>query len=368
MSTNEQHPQLTAEEALQLMGLTEKAVEVQSFEELAEHVLPSITEIAHSCAALLYITDSQMHTHHFFQYGFPPEAASQIENLCVEQFELGFEHAESQPISVSASATRSMIDNLILYPLRNEETCIGLIGLVPQEDTASISSDLWGRTLHSITNAINRLAQHISVERQLANLNIYMTVSSMLAQSLDLHELLEATLYCTMDAASAEAASVLLLDDEKKNFSFYQVEGSAKLVLMSTTFPADKGLAGSVLQTQQSEIIDDVQNDARFYGKIDSEAGFQTKNMIVVPLVAGEERIGVLEVLNKVDNGSFTEEEQLLLLSIAEEIAFAIRNAKMFEYVANSYCKQRQGQGSCKGCSRPLGSWTPCIKYRDIAV
>ena len=90
--------------------------------------------------------------------------------------------------------------------------------------------------------------------------------------------------------------------------------------------------------------------------------------MIVIPLVAGEERIGVLEVLNKADGAFFTEEEHLFMVMIAEEIAFAVRNAKVFEYVVNSYCKQRQGQASCKGCKRPLGSWTPCVKYRGDAI
>ena len=102
--------------------------------------------------------------------------------------------------------------------------------------------------------------------------------------------------------------------------------------------------------------------------QIDKESGFQTKNMIAIPLVAGKERVGVLEVLNKAEGEKFTEEERLLLLSFSEEIAFAIRNAKMFEYVVNSYCKQRQGQLSCKGCKRPLGSWTPCVKYREASL
>ncbi len=87
--------------------------------------------------------------------------------------------------------------------------------------------------------------------------------------------------------------------------------------------------------------------------------------MIAIPLLAGEEKIGVLEVLNKTKGASFTEDEYYLLLMIAEEIAFAIRNARVFEYVVNTYCKQRQGQASCKGCKRPLGSWTPCVKYRE---
>jgi hypothetical protein len=90
--------------------------------------------------------------------------------------------------------------------------------------------------------------------------------------------------------------------------------------------------------------------------------------MIAFPLVAGEEPVGVMEVVNKAGGAPFTEEDRLLLLSIAEEIAFAIRNARVFDYVVNTYCKRRQGQMSCKGCKRPLGSWTPCVKYRDTAV
>ena len=58
----------------------------------------------------------------------------------------------------------------------------------------------------------------VQSERQLLHLNTYLTVSLMLVQSLDLHELLEVALYCCMDAVSAEADSVLLLDDDKQNF------------------------------------------------------------------------------------------------------------------------------------------------------
>ena len=74
--------------------------------------------------------------------------------------------------------------------------------------------------------------QIVQLERQLAHLNAYLTVSSVLTQSLGLHDLLETILYCSMDAVSAEAASVLLLDDDKKNFQFYQTEGPAKPILM----------------------------------------------------------------------------------------------------------------------------------------
>jgi GAF domain-containing protein len=137
---------------------------------------------------------------------------------------------------------------------------------------------------------------------------------------------------------------------------------------MTSSFPIDKGIAGWVLQHQQSEVVNDISGDPRFYGEIDSKSGFRTRNIIAVPLTAGNEKIGVLEVINKIDTPGFTQEEHHLLRSIADEISFAIRNAKLFDYLADIYCKQRQGQSSCKGCKRPLGSWTPCVKYQEAEI
>jgi len=352
----------------QLMELAEIAVGTQNLDEFAQLVLPIIADMMHSDSVFLYIVDSRLPFRHFFQRGFQPEAASEIEKLCAGQFDQVSSQDSPSPVSVSALEALGMAADLVLYPLPAGETCVGLIGLTMQEGAAWTPPALSERLLSLMANTVSRLAEHMKSDQELIHLNTYLTVSSMLAQSLSLHELLEAALYCSMEAVSAEAASVLLLDDEKKNFLFYQVEGPAKPVLMTTTLPADKGIAGSVLQAQQSEVINDVPNDPRYYGKIDSESGFQTRNMIVIPLVAGEEQVGVLEVLNKVDGDSFKEDEHSILLSIAEEIAFAIRNAKVFEYLANTYCRQRQGLGSCKGCSRPLGSWTPCVKYREASI
>ncbi len=208
-------------------------------------------------------------------------------------------------------------------------------------------------------------ASHQQLMKQTRYLNTYLTVSSMVAQCLDTHELMEAVLNLVMETVSSEESSVLLLDEDQTNFRFFSVEGPAKPVLESVTFPADKGIAGFILQTQCSEVINEVQQDPRFFAEIDSKYGFVTRNMIAIPLTAGEEKIGVMEVLNKSGGAAFTDEERLLLDSIAEEIAFAIRNARIFEYVINSYCKRRQGEMSCKGCRRPLRSWTPCVQYLE---
>jgi GAF domain-containing protein len=368
MSGHKPQPQPTGGRALELVDLAETALTAQSLEELADRTLPGVLGMARAGGGFLSVIDSRLSQRRFLSHKLPAGAASHLETRCAQQFSRVSGQSGVGPVPLADPEQRKPDADVLVCPLRHGKTCVGLLGLVGQAESAPAGSDWWPRVVGLLAAAVDRLVDRVQSERQLAHLNAYLSVSAMLAQYLGLQESLEIALYCCMEVVSAEAASVLLLDDEKENFRFYQIEGPAKPVLAGATFPADKGIAGHVLQTQQSEVINDVAGDPRFYGKIDSESGFQTRNMIVMPLSAGEERIGVLEILNKADGTDFSEEERLLVVSIAEEIAFAIRNAKVFEYVVDSYCKQRQGQNSCRGCKRPLGSWTPCVKYRETVA
>jgi len=366
MSATQSPPSPPADGAIELTELIDAALTAEGLDEVAASVLPRVAEIAGARSSFLYVADPRTETSHFFQHGLRPEVAADVQELCVEQFDTISSGPGVRPVAISASTKQKAPYDLLLFPVRSKRTCVGVIGAAATDDVTSAA--LIERLLPLLGSAVGRVADMVRSETELTRLNTYLTVSSMLAQSLDLPELLELTFQSSMQAVSAEAASLLLLDEGQENFTFYEVEGPAKPVLTSATFPVDRGIAGAVLQTQLAEIIDDVHSDPRHYADIDLKSGFQTRNMIALPLTAGEERVGVLEVLNKANGARFTQEELHLLCSVAEEIAFAIRNAKIFEYVANSYCKQRQGLNTCKGCKRPLGSWTPCVKYREASM
>jgi len=87
---------------------------------------------------------------------------------------------------------------------------------------------------------------------------------------------------------------------------------------------------------------------------------------LAAPLISGEEAIGVVEAVNKIGNNGFDREDERMLSAIADEVALAVKNAKIFDYVVDSYCKIRQGLSSCKGCKRPLRSWTPCVRQLEV--
>jgi K+-sensing histidine kinase KdpD len=357
---------VTLEEALALLQLADSVVRAENLQDLAGAALPGLASLANIPAALLYLKDQRQLYHFFFQTGFPGEAVPALENLCAHQMRQLPAKAGFHTLAVSLPGQANHLLHLI--PLLTPKECLGLLGLVASDHETPPSLRLVEKFLPFLNQPISNLLDRLEYQKRLAHLNTYLSVSSLIAQALDLRDTLEAILYFSMEAVGAEAASVLLLDYEKKNFRFYNVQGPAKPVLLMATFPADQGLAGFVLRSQQSEVIHDVQTDPRFYPRFDKECGFHTRNMISLPLTAGEERVGVLEVINKTGGEPFTEEERLLLQSIAEEMAFAIRNAKLFEVVVKSYCKQRQGLNTCEGCKRPLASWTPCVKYRQDSM
>jgi hypothetical protein len=356
----------TSDGAVPILSLVYRATTACSLEQLAADSLPGLAELMEADRVVFYVTDPRLTKPCLFCHDrvAQPPGADDVEELlagCLDQLRAALDLG---PIELPPELALAMGVDL-LVPLQEGKKHAGVVGLGPGAVPAPEVAESTDWILRILTHQVMRLIESEKSERQLKQLNTYLTVSSMLAQPLGLPDLLESILYSCLEVTSAEEGSVLLLDDEKRNFRFYQIEGPSKPVLKGAKFPADQGLAGAVLASQRSEIVNDVQNDPRFYGKIDSDSGFTTRNMIVVPLTAGDERIGVLNVLNKAAGGAFAAEDQVFLQSIAEEVAFAIRNAKVFEYVVNSYCKQRQGLNSCKGCKRPLGAWTPCVKYRE---
>ncbi len=345
------------------MELIRVAVAAEGFEELSNDVLPRLAGLTAARSAFLYVSDLRLHAPHFGNYDLPSSEASVLEQRCSTWLE------NAQDAETSAGSMRIPIEDGTAYavhPMQADGRVIGVVG-VSEDGMAHPSSGggVWPGLLATLGRVADHLAAHVSAERKLHHLNTYLTVSSMLAKSVDLAELLEIALYCCMETSSADAASILLLDETKENFQFYRVEGAAKPLLGGSTFPATEGVAGRVLESREAEIVNDVESDPRFYEQIDLKTGFRTHNLIAVPLIAGDESVGVLEVLNRADGGLFTADERLILVSVADEIAFAIRNATIFDYVVNTYCKRRQGQNSCKGCERPLGSWTPCMRYRE---
>jgi PAS domain S-box-containing protein len=328
MPKQESREHISGEEALHLLKLTERAVSSKDLPELAQEVLPILVRVMGVAAAILYFEGDRPSTHSFFQVGVQDKTVPTIERICLEQFHQISIQADSQPLILSLAPPETA--HLVLSLLHSKGKRLGLLGLLIPEDRKLPELKLRERIVFLLSQFTAQLVQRLEYEKKIAEFNAYFTVSSKIAKAMNLRDVLEAVLDSSREAVAAEAASVMLLDEEKKNFQFFGL-APPQPIMLNAKFPADRGLAGKVLESQQPEVINDVQNDPRFYRRFDLETGFQTRNMVAIPLVAGEEKVGVLEILNKTGGEAFQEEDRLLLQSIAEEIAFAIHDAKLFD-------------------------------------
>jgi GAF domain-containing protein len=130
----------------------------------------------------------------------------------------------------------------------------------------------------------------------------------------------------------ARAASVLLLDEAAGELVFEAVVGEGEDTLVGQRFPASKGIAGWVLNTRQPLVITDVTADPRFSADTAAATGYVPKGIMAVPLLHGEEALGVLEVLDRPADARFSIEEVDLLGLFGIQAAAAlalIRRARL---------------------------------------
>ncbi|MCB9378235.1 MAG: GAF domain-containing protein [Holophagales bacterium] len=126
----------------------------------------------------------------------------------------------------------------------------------------------------------------------------------------------------------AERATLFLYDEEKHELwsRVLLSDGASHEIRLS----ANEGIAGHVMVTGDSLRIDDAATDPRFAKRFDQESGFVTRSMLCEPLIDSRgRRIGVVQVLNKLGGGTFTEWDGELLDAMRAEAAIALENAQI---------------------------------------
>lgn len=158
-------------------------------------------------------------------------------------------------------------------------------------------------------------------------------ISKTLTSSLDITEVLKILMVKVGQFLKAKNWSLLLLDEERQTLRFEIAVGEASEVLLGKELPLYEGVAGWVARSGRSELISNVKEDKRFCSRFDSEANFETKSIVCVPLINKGKVLGVIELVNKIEEGRFTEFDMRLLKTIADFTAIAIDNARNFKRV-----------------------------------
>jgi signal transduction histidine kinase/CheY-like chemotaxis protein len=198
--------------------------------------------------------------------------------------------------------------------------------------------DMGSITSAELEDAIQK--QSITVEGyeslESDKLGIALEMGSVINSTLNLAEVLTHIMDLVNQLTNSVASTLMLLDDKTGELVFSVPTGPKADTLTDIRISSSDGIAGWVVEHEQPALIPDAKGDPRFYQEIDKISGIDTKSILCVPLMAKTKLIGVLEVINKSDGTSFTDEDALLLGIFASQAAMAIENARLYSELKDS--------------------------------
>ena len=157
---------------------------------------------------------------------------------------------------------------------------------------------------------------------------LFLHAARMLNSTLEYEELMKLVLQLTVEATNAEAALVYRLaqNDELLKARFFDGRDySVKYLAM----PRGQGIIGWVAEHQEPVIANDVVADSRFYRPAEEIGDIKFRSVLAIPLIGRGQMIGVIEAINKL-KGDFDEADLDTLVGLANQIAVAIDNARLY--------------------------------------
>src|SRR5690349_4105713 len=170
-------------------------------------------------------------------------------------------------------------------------------------------------------------ARLISETRQrVAELDTVNRVSQAISSEIDLAALIELVGERIRETFNADIAFVALLDEAARTITFpYHSEHGAREP--QEPLPLGTGLSSRILTTRETLLL----NRASQFEELGGEqVGTPALSWLGVPIIAGDQAIGVISVQSTRDEGRFDDSDVRLLDTIAANVGVAIQNARLY--------------------------------------
>ncbi len=134
--------------------------------------------------------------------------------------------------------------------------------------------------------------------------------------------------------ANAEACSLLLYDEDENDLYFAVALGDSDEqsdTLKQVRLQLDQGIAGECATNRITINVADALSDPRIHKPADDATGFETRSLLAVPLVDQDRLIGVLEVVNKIGDATFSEFDERIMEMFGSLGASVITQARLID-------------------------------------
>ena len=160
-------------------------------------------------------------------------------------------------------------------------------------------------------------------------------ISKKLANTNELIPLLSKILTEVQRLVHAEASSLLLRVPGTDLLEFFDARGQVGNQLSHQRIPIGTGISGEAALKKEIINVINAWEDNRFLKDFDIKYGFRTRQILSVPILFGEELIGVMCAINKQDNTPFSHTDENNMQLFSDQAGIAIHNCHTKERYLN---------------------------------
>ena len=157
-----------------------------------------------------------------------------------------------------------------------------------------------------------------------------MELGKALTSELDPNKLFGTILRKLSNMIPAGIWSLLLLDRDTEELKFKVSVDLNVEEIKDIRIKLGDGIAGHVALTQKPIIVEDVKSCKFFNDEIDKISGKITKSVMCVPLIFGNQIVGVIEAVNPYKT---TKKALSILMFIADYAAIAVENTRRYQHI-----------------------------------
>jgi signal transduction histidine kinase len=222
---------------------------------------------------------------------------------------------------------------LLELPLQSGSQTVGLLHLVvidadAERPAVPPDEDLVMLLVRAIGGEADKLAMLHRAEQDLRELHLLYEVGQALSSNLDLTSLLEDIKRRVPQVMGVERCSIMLLDEPTRELILSIPDGTMG-EHREFRIPIDRGIAGWVATNGIGQIVNDVEQDPRWFDGIARDVDFVTRSILCAPMRLGDRVVGVMQLLNKRNGEPFYEQDLRLLTTLAAQAAVAVENARL---------------------------------------
>ena len=240
--------------------------------------------------------------------------------------------------SAFSSKSDGNYDSALILPVQDSDSSI-IYGLVLRgKRFPNFFTDDDEKILTQISPIlINSLNSSLFVEKSFKNLEeakktaerlqSLLDVAEVLSGQLHMDTLIESIMSRACDLVKADRCSLFMVNETRDKLITSFHGGLAD----SIEVPINSGIVGYTATTGKNLNIKDAYEDPRFNRQTDLKTGYKTQNLLCVPIFDDKGKIrGVTEMINKLGDSAFDDEDEKLIQVFNVFVGISIENARLY--------------------------------------